>query len=451
MPPPKDDTKPTKGDAGLSLRLRRSGAGAEDTAEVASSDLRKRLILALAETRDADYAPRSYPVLAADRGGRAVSTDSRPPVLRMRSGASVSVQEAVAAVATGVVPPAPPKSVTPIAPPTGRPMMNQKAEAPPAQPASAPAQSGAPLTVRRKLEVRAGAAPASMPSAPPVLIGAPAFTTPAPLIPLPIDAALGGKASAFPFPVAPKPGAKVEAKAPPPRKKNAPVGVGAILVSLCLVLFLAGLFWMQRGDAAAEKAGVTAVAETAPSASIDASSTAAQPVVNETPSPTPVLEVAKLATVSSSVAWEMADAGWAGTSVVNYTPTVPAVDLAASATTPSTQPTPPKPSAQVAAVNPAVASEAKAPAPAHTNKANVKPAAAPSRPEPSKAFQVFVDSLKVSGVLQQTPVRAIIDGGTVFAGDMIEPTQGIRLVGANFEQRELIFEDKTRAQVKIFY
>jgi hypothetical protein len=147
----------------------------------------------------------------------------------------------------------------------------------------------------------------------------------------------------------------------------------------------------------------------------------------------PAVEIGRLATVPVSVAWEMADTGWAGSNVVVET----------------IQSAPVGPAAPVAEARPEVM-PARVPANAAPVTAPVE-VAEPRRPAASNAFQVFVESLRVTGVLQQTPVRAIIDGSTVFAGDVLEPAQGIRLIGADFEQRQLIFEDKTRAQVKTFY
>ena len=446
--PPHNDTKPMTGDASATLRLRRAVP-----AQAGAGDLRKRLILALAGTVDAEYVPRSYPQLEPDKGGRSVSSDSRSPVLRMRGGASVTVREAVAAVATGTTPP------MPVAPPAGRPMMIQKVESPSAAPAApegptspaptssasaAPVQNGAPLAVRRKLEVRAGALPNSAPSAPPVSGAALAPASRAPLIPLPIDAALGGQPPAFQLPIPVKPDAKSwpkpeVAKPSPTRKKNAPIGIGAVLVSVCLVCFLVVVFWMQRGeDEAQSSAGTTVSGNASPMVAESTAGVDAAPVpeatVSYAPPAVPPLEVAQLATVSSMVAWEMADAGWASANVAMDNPApVPAEHAAPPAATV------PAPAVKPVATTP----KAQVPTPA--------PPDAVRRPEPSRAFQVFVESLKVSGVLQQTPVRAIIDGGTVFAGDVLEPGQGIRLVGADFEQRQLVFEDKTRAQVKIFY
>lgn len=460
-----NEAKPGKEGGGGALRLRR---GVET--QGVGGDMRKRLILVLAETMDVDYAERSYPALSKEKVGRPVSTDSRPPVLRLRGGASVSVQEAVAALVSGTAPAAPvpapaqaptPGAASPLAPlaplvqPTGRPMMNQKSVAagsrPPTAETATPLPAGEPPAVRRKLEVRTGSVPAPAPSgSAPAFAGGPSVATRAPLLPLPIDAALGGNVPAvmIPMPTATAAAAKGSGpKVAAGGKKNSPVGFGAVLVSLLLVLFLGGLFWMQRGGEEGPKPVETVVSENvspAPAAG-DAVAGAGQPETVPAVKYVSAVEIGKLATVSGTVAWEMADAGWTGANLVSD---AAAAEVAAPvASVPS-----------VASVAPVAAGaeprpaggQAKAPVKGAT-VAKEATATEPRRPEPSKAFEVFVGSLKVSGVLRQTPVRAIIDGETVFAGDVLETGQGIRLVGADFEQRQLIFEDKTRAQVKVFY
>ncbi len=446
MQPSSDETKRGKDEAGGALRLRRSVSAPE-----AGGDMRARLILALADTVDADYAERSYPLLEQEKAGRAGSTDSRPPVLRMRSGASVSVQEAVAALVSGTTPAAPVAVAAPVVPgvpPVGRPMMNQKSEAASGQPpaaggTSSPLPAGAPLAVKRKLEVRSGAAPALSGSAP-AFVGSQSVATRAPLLPLPIDAALSGKAPVLMIPGAVVADKKIEAKVVERRKKNSSVGLGAVLVSVFLVLFLGGIFWMQRVDEAADAPGGAGVVGGEKTVIVEAgraeTGALSEAVPMQTPEvkEAPAVAIGQLATVSGTVAWEMADAGWAGANMV-------ADPMPADVVAPGAE-------SRVAG------SQTKAPVKAEGTvpvaKAGVAASgesAAARRPAPSPAFQIFVESLKVSGVLQQTPVRAIIDGGTVFAGDVLEPTQGIRLVGADFEQRQLIFEDKTRAQVKVFY
>jgi hypothetical protein len=433
MQPLSDETKRRKEESGGALRLRRAG-----TVPEAAGDMRKRLILALADTVDTDYADRSYPSLGPEKMTRPVSTDSRPPVLRMRGGASVSVQEAVAALVSGTTPPLP---VVPAAVPAGRLMMNQKVEPPSgkslADATAGPVAAGAPLSMRRKLEVRAGTPPPAPPESGTAFGSSQNVATRAPLIPLPIDAALGGKPSMMSIPEPGPAARKAEVKAVGRPKKSSPIGLGAVLVSLLLVLFLAGVFWMQRGGETVEKqaesgvssGGKAVAAEAGPGAGRDAAETARVAVVNAEPA----VEIGRLATVPVSVAWEMADTGWAGSNVVVET----------------IQSAPVGPAAPVAEARPEVM-PARVPANAAPVTAPVE-VAEPRRPAASNAFQVFVESLRVTGVLQQTPVRAIIDGSTVFAGDVLEPAQGIRLIGADFEQRQLIFEDKTRAQVKTFY
>ncbi len=73
------------------------------------------------------------------------------------------------------------------------------------------------------------------------------------------------------------------------------------------------------------------------------------------------------------------------------------------------------------------------------------------RPPASVQFQAYIGSLRITGVLQRDRVRALIDGRTVFAGDMVDAALGIRLTGADFTARQLVFEDATGAQIFLPY
>jgi hypothetical protein len=73
------------------------------------------------------------------------------------------------------------------------------------------------------------------------------------------------------------------------------------------------------------------------------------------------------------------------------------------------------------------------------------------RPAPSEAFVVAVNALKISGVMQGSPFRAIVNGRRVEEGDFVNDKLAIRLVGLDHDARTLIFEDSTKAQAKLKY
>lgn len=62
----------------------------------------------------------------------------------------------------------------------------------------------------------------------------------------------------------------------------------------------------------------------------------------------------------------------------------------------------------------------------------------------SAAFREFVANAKVSGVAE---TRALINGRLVRAGEIIDPTFGIRFLGVDRETKQLIFQDFSGAQV----
>lgn len=79
------------------------------------------------------------------------------------------------------------------------------------------------------------------------------------------------------------------------------------------------------------------------------------------------------------------------------------------------------------------------------------PPAAPVRPAPSTRFVRYADALKVSGVFQGTPPRALVDGRLVRAGEVIDPVLGVRFAGVDAETKHLILEDETTARVLVKY
>lgn len=73
------------------------------------------------------------------------------------------------------------------------------------------------------------------------------------------------------------------------------------------------------------------------------------------------------------------------------------------------------------------------------------------RPAPSREFTRFVEGLKITGVLQGNPVRAIVDGRVLLMGDLVEVSREVRLAGQDVANRRLIFEDRTGAQASARY
>ena len=73
------------------------------------------------------------------------------------------------------------------------------------------------------------------------------------------------------------------------------------------------------------------------------------------------------------------------------------------------------------------------------------------RPAPSPEFSRLVSDFKISGVLQGTPVVALVNGRKVRAGELVSVESNVRLVDADFAGRRLIFEDGTTARASVRY
>jgi len=102
-----------------------------------------------------------------------------------------------------------------------------------------------------------------------------------------------------------------------------------------------------------------------------------------------------------------------------------------------------EPSATAATQVPVSASAA----PAKTELPAAVPVAAQPEPppEPSAAFRDYVTHLKVSGVFQGEPARALINGKMVRLGDVLEPNRKIELYKIDPDAKQLIFRDATGA------
>jgi len=75
----------------------------------------------------------------------------------------------------------------------------------------------------------------------------------------------------------------------------------------------------------------------------------------------------------------------------------------------------------------------------------------PAAPPPSVAFRTFVSNLRVSGVFQGEPGRALLNGKTIRVGDVADNTLGIRLVRLDPERKMLYFEDNAGSTMQRRY
>lgn len=75
----------------------------------------------------------------------------------------------------------------------------------------------------------------------------------------------------------------------------------------------------------------------------------------------------------------------------------------------------------------------------------------PAAPPPSIAFRTFVANLRVSGVFQGEPGRALLNGKTIRVGDIADNTLGIRLLRLDPDRKILYFEDNTGSTMQRRY
>ena len=77
--------------------------------------------------------------------------------------------------------------------------------------------------------------------------------------------------------------------------------------------------------------------------------------------------------------------------------------------------------------------------------------APPPPPAANPRFVRYAEALRVSGVFQGNPARALVDGRLVRSGDLIEPVLGVTFVGVDAETKHLLLQDTTGAQVRVKY
>lgn len=75
----------------------------------------------------------------------------------------------------------------------------------------------------------------------------------------------------------------------------------------------------------------------------------------------------------------------------------------------------------------------------------------PTVPPPNARFVKWGTALKVTGVFQGSPARALIEGRIVREGELIEPLLGVKFAGVDAEQKQVILQDETGAQVRLKY
>jgi hypothetical protein len=80
-----------------------------------------------------------------------------------------------------------------------------------------------------------------------------------------------------------------------------------------------------------------------------------------------------------------------------------------------------------------------------------KPAEPAAAPPANPRFVRYTETLRVSGVFQGNPARALVDGRLVRSGDIIEPNLGISFTGIDPDTKHLILQDATGAQVRVKY
>ena len=111
--------------------------------------------------------------------------------------------------------------------------------------------------------------------------------------------------------------------------------------------------------------------------------------------------------------------------------------------------------------NPAPApTPAPDPVPAKPETVQPTPAPVPSAPPPpasvvvpkaSNAFKAFVSEAKISGVFQGTPARALINGRTVRAGDLVNKELGVYFESIDVSTKMITFVDEAGARVSRRY
>ncbi len=75
----------------------------------------------------------------------------------------------------------------------------------------------------------------------------------------------------------------------------------------------------------------------------------------------------------------------------------------------------------------------------------------PALPKASPAFIQFAETLKVSGVLQGSPAKAMMNGRLFRAGTIIDPELGVMFVSVDGSSNRILLRDKTGAELRLAY
>lgn len=75
----------------------------------------------------------------------------------------------------------------------------------------------------------------------------------------------------------------------------------------------------------------------------------------------------------------------------------------------------------------------------------------PAAPKANPAFIQFAETLKVSGVLQGTPAKAMMNGRLFRAGAVIDPELGVTFVSVDDSSNRILLRDKTGAELRLAY
>ena len=211
------------------------------------------------------------------------------------------------------------------------------------------------------------------------------------------------------------PSAPHQKKSPPSAIKADKWLAGAVLFVLVLVAAFYGVRYLMK-------------AHPKPTAQASAPTSATTPVAPSAPAQNPPKLVEHPTSAAGKTIAQARDAVAAhdkrekeqGVTSILEEPAVPAAAQASVGTGGATA---------TAAVTPEVASAA-----------SVEPS-----PPPSEAFRQFVVNLRVNGVFQGEPARALINGKMRYLGDVLEPNRGIKLHKIDTEAKQLIFQDFTGA------
>jgi hypothetical protein len=79
------------------------------------------------------------------------------------------------------------------------------------------------------------------------------------------------------------------------------------------------------------------------------------------------------------------------------------------------------------------------------------PATPAVAPVPAPRFLRYAEALRVSGVFQGEPARALIDGRVVREGDVLEPGLGVVFHDVDVQTKHLILRDASGAEVRVKY